>query len=375
MTPSKGFAIKPDELYSHARAVAQMQQPLDRVVAAMQHVSVPGISVAYGVLCQLFAQTLVPVGEEAHGVVANLSRAVDSVANQLNKAVDTYVKSDEKTSQHLRKIGEDLPANVSNGLIVSGTTWTWENYSLVTSIDNSNWAKGAGVFDDFSDFVGEIGGASKRNYGAMVGYIASMGVNVGGFIGDPIASGAGWAAGWVIEHIGPFKVILDGLAGNPVMVNKASSTWNEVKKELDRLANHYALAIKLGAGGWDGEAGESYRQNAAHVIVDAMKASANLAEVMSIIVGTTGELVDLVRTVVRDLAAQAIGVLTSAAAQRFLGYKPPFEALSNVRYSLKTAKAIVTFLIVLINEFGTDVSRVVEAYKTVAKIIPKLNGV
>jgi uncharacterized protein YukE len=379
MAPPTGYKVNPDELFSHARAVAQLQQPLDRVVAATQEVS-PGISVAYGLMCQHFALTLLPVREHAENAVEKISRSVDSAANQLIKAVDTYVHSDDKNSQQLRDIGENLPANAHNGLLAKNTRWDWKDYNPtdggpLTQMEGKDRGKGAGIVGNTWDLVVEIRDSSKQNYGAMVGHIASIGADGAGFVGDPVASVAGWAAGWVMEHIKPFKLILDGLAGNPEMVEGASHTWKNIHKELERLADHYTAAVKHGAGGWDGEAGDSYRQNAAEVIIDAMKAAANLAEVLSILVGASGELVNLTRSAVRDLTAQAIGELVSAGVQRLIPYKPPFEELSNARYLLNNAKNVVKYLIVFVNHYAKQVPLVIEAFKTVMNIIPKLDGV
>lgn len=99
MAPPTRYKVNPDELFSHARAVAQLQQPLDRVVAAAKAASPNGISTAYGVLCQQFALVLLPVREYAEDTVEKISRSVDSAANQLVKAVDTYVTSDQKSSR------------------------------------------------------------------------------------------------------------------------------------------------------------------------------------------------------------------------------------------------------------------------------------
>ena len=49
--------------------------------------------------------------------------------------------------------------------------------------------------------------------------------------------------------------------------------------------------------------------------------------------------------------------------------------LSNARYLLNNAKNLVKFLIVFVNHFGTQVPLVIEAFKTVVNIIPKLDGV
>lgn len=378
MAPPTGYKINPGELYAHATAVAKLQQPLDRVVATAKVASPNGITVAYGVLCQQFGLLLLPAREYAEDTVEKVSLSVDSAVDQLVEAVDTYVKSDTMTSAQLRKIGANLPANDTGELVADGTKWDWKNYNPADGgvwANTDNWAKGPGIAGTTWDLVVEIKESSKRNYAAIMGHIASLGSDAGGLIGDPVSSVAGWLAGWAMEHIKPFKLILDGLAGTPEMVEAASQTWDNIHKELTRLADEYTAAVKRGTGGWDGEAGEAYRALFATPIVDAMKAASNLALALSIIVGTSGEMVNAVRSTVRDLTAQAIGELASAGVQKILPYKPPFEELSNVRYLLNNAKNVVTFLIVFVNHFSKQVALVIEAYKTVAGIIPKLNGV
>ncbi|UVS78733.1 type VII secretion target [Actinokineospora sp. UTMC 2448] len=377
MAPPKGYTINPDELFSHARAVAQMQQPLDRVVGAAKEACPDGINVAYGLYCQFFAMTLSPVQEYAEDGIGKIARAVDSAANQLIKAVEAYVDSDENNAGQLRTIGANLPENAGNGLIAKGTGWDWKNYNPVdggplTNMDAQNGGKGAGLVGNTWDLVVEASDSGKRNYGVMAGHIASMGADGAALAGDPLGTAVSWAAGWVMEHVKPFRLILDGLAGNPEMIKGASLTWKNMSAELTRLANHYA-SVKDKTGGWQGEAGESYRDNVAATIINAMKAAANLATVMSIVVGVTGDLVNLVRSAVRDITAQALGQLVSAAAKRF--YKPPFEELSNVAFHLKNAKALVTFLIVFVNHFARQIPLILEACKTLANIIPKLDGV
>ncbi|HEU5472397.1 MAG TPA: type VII secretion target [Actinophytocola sp.] len=371
MAPPKGIEVDPDELYAHARAVAGMQHPLDRVVAATKAVCPDGFSSAYGVLCQQIGLVLWYFRESAEDTIVKLDRSFDSTAKQLVKAVETYTESDKSNAQELRKLGESLPSNDPN--------WVIERNSSDGGF-LSNWekgeerVKGAGIVSSTWDLYQEISDSSKQNYASMVGHIAAMGVDTGGFIGDPVSSAVGWLAGWAMEHITPFRLILDALAGKPEMVEAASKTWKNIQGELDRLADHYA-AHKDRTGNWNGDAGDSYRQKVAQPIIDVMKSSANLAGALSIVVGTTGTLVDLARSAVRDLAAQAIGELASAGVQKIIPYKPPFEELSNARYMLNNAKSIVKFLIVFINHFSEQVLLVLEAFKAVAKSIPMLDGV
>jgi hypothetical protein len=379
MAPPKELTIRPDELFAHARAVAQMQQPFDYLRAATKAASPDGINMAYGLYCQPIGLALSSAQNYAEDVVAKLSNSVDAAVNQLTEAVDEYVTSDDQATSKLRAIGTEIPSGATNKHIADGTRWDWKNYNpadggVFTNMDKKNWAKGSGLVGDVWDLWLEVDEEAKRNYATMAGHVASISVNVAGMAGDPVGSLASGLAGWALEHIKPFKLILDGLAGNPDMVGAAAETWKKIAAELDRLAGHYSAAVDYGTGNWNGDAGESYRGNFASPIQDALKATATLTRTLSVVAGTAGEMVNMVRSLARDLTAQAVGMLAVAAASR-LGYKPPLEELNNVRYTLKTLKGVVSFLIVFCDQFAKQIMLVLEACKTVAAVIPKLNGV
>jgi hypothetical protein len=379
MAPPKDFTIRPDELYAHARAVAQMQHPFDYLRGAAKAASPGGINMAFGLYCQPFGAAVTGVQNYAEDTIEKLSTSVDDATQQLIEAVGTYVRSDKMTVRELRAIGAELPSNAPNDFIKSGTRWDWKNYNPVdggpfTNMNHDNWAKGSGVVGDVWDMWLEIEKESKRNYATMAGHVASISAGAAGAVGDPIATLGAGLAGWAMEHIKPFKLILDGLAGNPDMVKAAAETWREIAKELRRLAGHYTAAVKFGTGNWNGDAGESYRDNFASPILDGLKGTATLAQAVSVLVGTAGEMVNMVRTLARDITAQAVGMLASAAASR-IGYRPPLQELEYVRFTLRTLKGVVSFLVVAADQFTHAIRLVVEAYKTVSAIIPKLNGV
>lgn len=105
-------------------------------------------------------------------------------------------------------------------------------------MNREDGGKGAGVVGNTFDLVKEVANDGERNYGALLGHIASIGTDAGGIAGDPVSSTVSLLAGWAMEHIKPFKLLLDGLAGNPDMVEAASKTWKNVHDELKRLAEH-----------------------------------------------------------------------------------------------------------------------------------------
>jgi hypothetical protein len=379
MAPPRTFTIKPDEMYAHARAVAQLQHPFDYLKAAAKAASPNGFVMAYGLYCQVLGAALIPAQDNAEDAIAKMSTAVDGAVQQLIEAVDTYVHSDEQTSRTLREIGAELPSDAPNKFIADGTKWDGKNYNpldggALTNTEPKNLTKGSGVVGDIYDLYTEIHNESTRNYATLAGHVASISINAAAIAGDPVGSSIASLAGWAMEHIKPFKLILDGLAGNPDMVNAAGETWKNIAGELDRLVGHYTAAVRYGTGNWNGDAGESYRDSFASPIIDALKSTAIYAKSLSIVVGTAGEMVNMVRSLARDLTAEAVAILAVEALKR-IGYTPPMDAIENVRYTLKTLKGVVSFLIVFMDEFAKEIQLLLEAYKTVSAMIPKLNGV
>jgi uncharacterized protein YukE len=378
--PTNKLAADFDELYAHARDVLQLQQPLDRVVAATKAVSPDGFDIAYGITCQGWGLALIPVREHAEDVVEKISRSVVKTSDEIIKVVDDYDGTDQKHAQQLRAIGADLPTT-NNWVLTPGAKFDWKNYNPT---DGGAWtqtdteegrAKGAGGGGNLKELELEITEKSKQNYGSMLGHIAAIGADTGSFLGDPIATMASWATTWLLEHLKPLKLMLDGLAGNPEMIKAAADTWKKIGGELNRLSEHYAAAVKRGTGGWNGSAGESYREKTAKNTIDTMDCLGTLATAMSIIVASTGEIVDAVRAAARDLIGELVGTLASSLAKRIFLYEPPAEELKQIADVTRKVARLVKALIVTLDDFAAAIPMIIESYKAVAKIVPHLDGI
>jgi hypothetical protein len=378
MTPGKRATVELPELLSHARAVVQMQQPLDRVLAAVKEATPDGFDMAYGLYCQPIALVMRPFRENAEDIAAKVRKSVEATSDQLIKTVDSYDGADTGNAQMLRGIGANL-STAGNGLVAKGTKFDIDAYNPTkggtrTQWDEENWAKGGGIVGDVWDLYLEITDKNKQNYGTMAGHIASIGANAASATADPIAALGSLAATWVLEHIKPLKLVLDGLAGNPEVVKAAATTWKNIGEELKRLGKHYTAAVNAGTGGWNGVAGSAYREKTAKNIIDVLESTGTLALTMSVVVGSTGEVVNLVRSAVRDLIGEAVGMAVSAFFQRFLAYKPPLEQLRHIAETGKKCKKLIDIMLAVV-DLGPMVPMMLEAFKTVTAIIPKLDGI
>lgn len=380
MTPkNNAMTVDLPELMAHARAVAQMQVPMDRVIRAVEVATPNGFDLAYGTACQGIALAMRPAREWAEDVAKKLHGCVESATDQLVKGVDEYDRTEQKNAKELRAIAADLPANDKNWVVADGTKFDLGSYDMTKGGFLAKWDKpedkvaGAGAYENSVKLFQEVTDSGKRNYGLILGHAASLGLDGLSAANDPIGTSVGWVAGWAMEHIKPLKLMLDMLAGNPDMIKGAAQTWKNIGDELIRLGNHYDKARKAGTGGWDGAAGEAYGTTA-KVIVDTLLAKGKLAHTMSIVVGVTGDMVDCARSIIRDLIGMALGEAVKAGMKR-LGLAVPTDELADLLRYIQMGKRVVTLLVKIVEAFGGSLPMIVEAYKAVANMVPKLDGI
>jgi uncharacterized protein YukE len=380
MTPkNSSMSVDLPELLAHARAVAQIQQPMDRIVSAVKAATPDGFDLAYGSACQGIALAMRAPREWAEDVAVTLSRTIDATGDQLIKTVDEYDKTETANAANLRAIAANLPSNSHNGLIADGTKFDLGDYDPTKGGFLAKWdspedrVAGAGLWENSVKMYQEVTDSGKRNYGLMLGHAASMGLDGLTAANDPIGATVGWAAGWAMEHIKPLKLMLDMLAGNPDMIKGAAETWKRVGDELIRLGKHYDQARQAGTGGWNGDSGEAYQQTAMNTI-NALMAKGKLAHSMAVIVAVTGDIVDCARSIIRDLIGMALAEAVKAGMKR-LGLQPPADELADLLRYIKWGKQTVTVMIKVVESFSGQLPMLIEAYKTLANIVPKLNGI
>ncbi|OLF16293.1 hypothetical protein [Actinophytocola xanthii] len=140
----------------------------------------------------------------------------------------------------------------------------------------------------------------------------ALGLDVLGFVSNPLGTLVGAGIGWLIEHVSFLKEPLDDLAGDPGAINVVAATWGEVAKACGKVGNDYAQMATSQTATWKGESGDAYRQAAAQV-AEQIKALEGAAEAVSTGIRGSGILVASVRGIIRDIVADVVAEFIIAA--------------------------------------------------------------
>ncbi|GLZ29287.1 hypothetical protein Lesp02_14770 [Lentzea sp. NBRC 105346] len=154
----------------------------------------------------------------------------------------------------------------------------------------------------------------KGDWAATALGAVDVGLTALGMVMDPFGSILAAGVGWLMEHVGPLKEGLNQLAGNPDEIKAHSDTWKNVAKELEAIAGDLTSMSTSDTQGWQGAAGDAYREQAANT-ANLLTAAKEGADGASGGVKTAGEVVAAVRSLVRDIIAELVGHLISWALQ------------------------------------------------------------
>lgn len=197
--------------------------------------------------------------------------------------------------------------------------------------------------------------------GGLLGVVGTS-LDALGMAMDPFGAILAAGVGWLIEHVGPLSDALDELTGDPDQIKAHSETWKNVATELGKIKTELAEMVKKDTAEWRGEAGDSYRKSAANTntLITAAETAASGA---SDGVGTAGEVVAAVRTLVRDIIAETVGHLISWALQVActLGLAMTWVMPQVVAHVAKVASKIADI-----------VKKLVEAMKKLVPLLKKL---
>ncbi|MGW4490111.1 WXG100-like domain-containing protein [Amycolatopsis sp. NPDC004368] len=229
---------------------------------------------------------------------------------------------------------------VSSTTAFSGVELLEDAQSVSTSIGNGDWASG------------------------VLG-IAGTAMDALAFVEDPFGSILQAGVGWLLEHVGPLKEMLDKLAGNPDQVMANAQTWQNVSQELTAIGQDLAASVNADLQGWTGGASDAYRrqvQDLAQLLGAASQASAGAASGVQ----TAGELVASVRALVRDTIAKVVAHMVSWALQVLatLGIALTWVVPQVVQLVAKTAADIAGL-----------VKRLISALKTLSQLLGKTGKV
>ena len=269
---------------------------------------------------------------------------------------------DEKALPDPGQYGPD-PTEIRNG--------DYSSLSPITS--GGDWLKGTGPWSDAKEL-----GENLRN-GTVIEKLTSLAtveLDLLGTVMDPIGTALSMLVGWMIEHLKPLKAALDGLAGNPDMIEGRSTTWDNINNAMQAAAKDLEASIKPGTSSWTGDAAENYRGSST-VLAKSMGAVGDLSSGMGALVKITGVAVAAVRDTVRDLISTLVAELIEDAIEEAasLGLATPVvveQALGSIfRCSTRVAKTIKE-LLEAIAEAGEIVSKLVGLFSNIYKILKEL---
>ncbi|MCT2581547.1 hypothetical protein [Actinophytocola gossypii] len=141
----------------------------------------------------------------------------------------------------------------------------------------------------------------------------ALGLDVLGFVANPLGTLVGGGIGWLIEHVSFLKEPLDDLAGDPGAINVVAATWDEVARACAKVGADYERIATSETKTWKGESGDAYRTAAAEVAAQ-VKALEGAASAVVTGVRGSGVLVASVRGIIRDMIADVVAEFLIAAA-------------------------------------------------------------
>lgn len=178
-------------------------------------------------------------------------------------------------------------------------------------IGKESVTNGAGPIDSASKTVDAFGSGDWAE-----GLANGAGTALDGVAGlaDPLATLASAGVGWAMEHVSFLREPLDWLAGDPPAIDAMSQTWKNIAQEIDEGSQQFQGAAKRATGDWTGPAGKAYQATAEQQeqLYGAVSAACSS---MAAGVKTIGTVISVVRGIVRDMIAQAVGELIAAAAE------------------------------------------------------------
>lgn len=200
-----------------------------------------------------------------------------------NTDPDNYYAEDRQDGDPFANMG--APDAESGTGFMTGVTAFEAGWAIADGIDSGDWKV------------------------AVSGLIAG-GLDVAGAVTDPIGYVAGQVISWMLEHIEPAREALNELAGNPDMVKAYSQSWTNIEEEMTAVGSELRSEAPRGTVTWQGDAGDAYRKKA-EALSGLYGGTAGVAHGIAKLTMSMAEVVNGVRTAVRDLIASIAGSLVS----------------------------------------------------------------
>lgn len=171
----------------------------------------------------------------------------------------------------------------------------------------------AGIFSSSANLIYD---GIKGDWGAMAGDAAAFGMDLLGFVTNPMGSLLSAGIGWLIEHIGFLKEGLDLLAGDPDAVNAMALTWSNIAKRMQETAGKYSGTLDALSQA-QGTAVDGYRkavQDFSNVVAGGASHATSAASAMTVAASAVGVVRGAVRDAIASFVSNAIIKFAAASA-------------------------------------------------------------
>ena len=101
---------------------------------------------------------------------------------------------------------------------------------MVLDVSADNATDGARIIDTVWKCAEDFNNPSDWAFDGV-----ALGLDVLGFVANPLGTLVGAGIGWLIEHVSVLKEPLDDLAGDPGAINVVAAAWGEVAKACAKV--------------------------------------------------------------------------------------------------------------------------------------------
>lgn len=136
----------------------------------------------------------------------------------------------------------------------------------------------------------------------------SVGASYLNYLDNPAGALLGWGVDWLFEHVEALSEPLDWLAGNPDAITSHAQTWGNIADAVTAARQDYGRAVVGDLTSWQGTAADAYRRRATDTswLFEAMAVAADAIRVS---ITLSGQVVNAVRTKIRETIATLVGDL------------------------------------------------------------------
>ncbi|WP_156757853.1 hypothetical protein [Actinokineospora pegani] len=238
--------------------------------------------------------------------------------------------------------------------------------------------EGAGFVQDIA---GGIETFCKGDHAAAAGDLAVGMYDVFQFAKDfktenPLTTVMSMGFGWLIEHVGPIKDLLDMLTGNQDALDMTVQTWTKISEEVQKTAASMVESVNRNCASWSGPAVDTYRawaQDQANTYVAISNSATAVAGAVDLAKSMLNGVRGFIRGLLADLLAELVWIL--------LRYVPPtypvalaVEGVPLIVSSTTRAMKVVRAFVEGMKELGARLTRlagtVADLTRYIAKSVP-----